>query len=119
VRRLERQYYARIFSAADEGGDTEWMRELSDDLKKPVFLMSRSLAFSRRLRYSALFSRLLRALRSSHRLQTQTMPNMIAIPTKSAPTGTPPIVSFRISMFLTSESGGLGIIVFQPRRLTS
>jgi uncharacterized membrane protein len=50
VRRLERQYYARIFSPADEGGDTEWMRELSDDLKKPVFLMSRSLAFSRRLR---------------------------------------------------------------------
>jgi uncharacterized membrane protein len=50
VRRLERQYYARIFSPADEGGDTEWMRELSDHLKKPVFLMSRSLAFSRRLR---------------------------------------------------------------------
>jgi uncharacterized membrane protein len=50
VRRLERQYYARIFSPADEGGETEWMRELSDDLKKPVFLMSRSLAFSRRLR---------------------------------------------------------------------
>jgi Predicted integral membrane protein (DUF2270) len=48
VRRLERQYYARIFSPADEGGDTEWMRELSDHLKKPVFLMSRSLAFSRR-----------------------------------------------------------------------
>ncbi len=50
VRRLERQYYARIFSPADEDGDTEWMRELSDHLKKPVFLMSRSLAFSRRLR---------------------------------------------------------------------
>jgi len=50
VRRLERQYYARIFSPADEGGHTEWMRELSDHLKKPVFLMSRSLAFSRRLR---------------------------------------------------------------------
>src|SRR5436190_11230762 len=50
VRRLERQYYARIFSPAEEGGDTEWMRELSDHLKKPVFLMSRSLAFSRRLR---------------------------------------------------------------------
>jgi uncharacterized membrane protein len=50
VRRLERQYYARIFSRADEGRDTEWMRELSDDLKKPVFLMSRGLAFSRRLR---------------------------------------------------------------------
>jgi uncharacterized membrane protein len=50
VRRLERQYYAQIFSRADEGGDAEWMRELSDDLKKPVFLMSRGLAFSRRLR---------------------------------------------------------------------
>jgi uncharacterized membrane protein len=50
VRRLERQYYARIFSRTEESGDIEWMRELSDDLKRPVFLMSRGLAFSRRLR---------------------------------------------------------------------
>jgi uncharacterized membrane protein len=50
VRRLERRYFARIFSRADESDDIEWMRELSDDLKKPVFLMSRGLAFSRRLR---------------------------------------------------------------------
>jgi uncharacterized membrane protein len=49
VRRLERQYYARVFSPADEP-DAGWMRDLSDDLKKPVFLMSRGLAFSRRLR---------------------------------------------------------------------
>src|SRR5205085_6402130 len=49
VRRLERQYFARVFSAGGET-DTGWMRTLSDDLKKPVFLMSRRLAFSRRLR---------------------------------------------------------------------
>jgi uncharacterized membrane protein len=49
VRRLERQYFAQVFSRAGEG-DNDWMRELSDDLKKPVFLMSRGLAFSRRLR---------------------------------------------------------------------
>ena len=49
VRRLERQYYARIFSAEGES-DPEWLRELSDNLKKPVFLMGRTLAFSRRLR---------------------------------------------------------------------
>ena len=50
VRRLERQYFARSFAPEDERGDVEWMRGLSADLKKPVFLMSRGLAFSRRLR---------------------------------------------------------------------
>jgi uncharacterized membrane protein len=49
VRLLERQYFARIFSPMGEAGDA-WMRGLSDDLKRPVFLMSRGLAFSRRLR---------------------------------------------------------------------
>ncbi|HEY2184220.1 MAG TPA: DUF2270 domain-containing protein [Xanthobacteraceae bacterium] len=49
VRLLERQYFARIFSAGGES-DPEWTRVLSDDLKKPVFLMSYGLAFSRRLR---------------------------------------------------------------------
>jgi uncharacterized membrane protein len=49
VRRLERQYFARIFSAEGES-DPGWLRELSGDLKKPVFLMGRTLAFSRRLR---------------------------------------------------------------------
>jgi uncharacterized membrane protein len=49
VRLLERQYFARVFSTGGET-DAEWMRGLSDDLKKPVFLMSRGLAFSRRLR---------------------------------------------------------------------
>src|SRR5437763_10973238 len=49
VRLLERQYFARVFSAGGES-DAKWMRSLSDDLRKPVFLMSRGLAFSRRLR---------------------------------------------------------------------
>ncbi len=49
VRRLERQYFARVFSGTGEG-ETEWLRALSDDLKKPVFLMQYGLAFSRRLR---------------------------------------------------------------------
>src|SRR4029450_9212534 len=51
-----------------------------------------------------LFARRFLALRSSHRLQSHTMPNMIAIPITSVPTCTPPIVSFRISMFLTSDA---------------
>jgi uncharacterized membrane protein len=49
VRLLERQYFARVFSTGGEI-DAEWMRGLSNDLKKPVFLMGRMLAFSRRLR---------------------------------------------------------------------
>jgi uncharacterized membrane protein len=49
VRLLERQYFARVFSAEGES-DIKWMRSLSDDLRKPVFLMSQGQAFSRRLR---------------------------------------------------------------------
>jgi uncharacterized membrane protein len=49
VRRLERQYFAQVFSGTGERDD-EWMRALSEDLKKPVFLMNYGLAFSRRLR---------------------------------------------------------------------
>jgi uncharacterized membrane protein len=48
VRLLERQYFARVFAA---GGESDaGMRALSDDLQRPVFLMSRGLAFSRRVR---------------------------------------------------------------------
>lgn len=49
VRLLERQYFAPIFSAGGTG-DGGWLRDLSEDLRRPVFLMSRGLAFSRRLR---------------------------------------------------------------------
>jgi uncharacterized membrane protein len=49
VRRLERQYFARVFSPEGEM-DPDWMRGLSDDLKRPMFLMGYRLAFSRRLR---------------------------------------------------------------------
>jgi uncharacterized membrane protein len=49
VRLLERQYFARVF-ALDGERDTDWIRTLSNDLQKPVFLMGHWLAFSRRLR---------------------------------------------------------------------
>src|SRR5436190_21134068 len=49
VRLLERRYFAHVFSAG-ETQDTEWIRGLSQDLQRPVFLMGRGLAFSRRLR---------------------------------------------------------------------
>jgi uncharacterized membrane protein len=48
VRLLERQYFAPMFARAGER-DTGWMRALSDDLQRPVFLMGYGLAFSRRL----------------------------------------------------------------------
>jgi uncharacterized membrane protein len=48
VRRLEREYFARVFSPGGEIAP-DWMHGLSDDLKKPVFLMGYALAFSRRL----------------------------------------------------------------------
>jgi uncharacterized membrane protein len=48
VRLLERQYFARVF-APDGERDTDWIRTLSNDLQKPVFLMGHWLAFSRRL----------------------------------------------------------------------
>jgi uncharacterized membrane protein len=49
VRLLERQYFANLFSPGSEV-DVSTLRRLSDDLKKPMFLMSRGTAFSRRLR---------------------------------------------------------------------
>jgi uncharacterized membrane protein len=49
VRLLERQYFAPIFSAAGEA-DAAWLHRLGDGLQRPVFLMSRGVAFSRRLR---------------------------------------------------------------------
>jgi uncharacterized membrane protein len=49
VRRLERQYYARVFSSTGEQ-DSDWVRGLSEDLRRPEFFISRGLAFSRRLR---------------------------------------------------------------------
>ena len=48
VRRLERQYFAPVFAGGES--DIEWRRALSEDLKKPLFLIGRGLAFSRRLR---------------------------------------------------------------------
>ena len=49
VRLLERQYFAPLFSPAGEA-NAEWMRGLGADLRRPVFLMSHGVAFSRRLR---------------------------------------------------------------------
>jgi uncharacterized membrane protein len=49
VRLLERQYFARLFASEGER-DAGWMRTLSNDLQRPVFLMGYGLAFSRRLR---------------------------------------------------------------------
>jgi uncharacterized membrane protein len=61
VRRLERQYFARVFSPGGEI-DAEWMRGLSEDLKKPVFLMGQGLAFSRRLRRNYIWMFLILAI---------------------------------------------------------
>ncbi|MFZ1882613.1 MAG: DUF2270 domain-containing protein [Rhodoplanes sp.] len=49
VRSLERNYYARVFSAAAEV-ESGWMRILSNDLKQPLFSLSFGQAISRRLR---------------------------------------------------------------------
>ena len=49
VRRLERNYYAEVFSPTREL-EKNWMRTLSDDLRNPLFLISRGQAISRRLR---------------------------------------------------------------------
>jgi uncharacterized membrane protein len=49
VRRLERHYYAQVFSPTAEA-EGDWMHFLSEDLRKPVFLISRGQAISRRLR---------------------------------------------------------------------
>jgi len=49
VRRMERNYYAQIFSPED-GTTDDWIRKLGDDLRWPLFLISQSQAISRRLR---------------------------------------------------------------------
>ena len=43
VRRLERNYYAEVFSPTREL-ENNWMRTLSDDLRNPLFLISRGQA---------------------------------------------------------------------------
>ena len=49
VRRLERNYFAQIF-APEAGTTTEWVQDLGDDLRRPVFLVGHREAMSRRLR---------------------------------------------------------------------
>jgi uncharacterized membrane protein len=49
VRKLERGYYAQIF-APDAAADPDWARGLAEDLRTPCFLISLSVAMSRRLR---------------------------------------------------------------------
>jgi uncharacterized membrane protein len=49
VRRLERNYYARVFSPAGEP-ESDWLRTMGDDLRRPLFLISVGHALSRRLR---------------------------------------------------------------------
>src|SRR5919202_499653 len=49
VRSLERNYYAQILApASDATGD--WARALGEDLRRPLFLIKRGQALSRRLR---------------------------------------------------------------------
>jgi uncharacterized membrane protein len=49
VRGLERHWYAQIFAREPEG-DTEWLRQLAEDLRRPVFHLTLQQALSRRLR---------------------------------------------------------------------
>jgi uncharacterized membrane protein len=49
VRRLERNYFASIFSPID-GIEEDWTRAMAADLRRPVFSISLSEAMSRRLR---------------------------------------------------------------------
>jgi uncharacterized membrane protein len=49
VRRMERNYYAQIFSPED-GTTDDWIHKLGDDLRRPLFLTSHSQAISRRMR---------------------------------------------------------------------
>lgn len=49
VRRIERNYFAQIFSP-EEGTTDDWVQKLGDDLRRPLFLTSTSQALSRRLR---------------------------------------------------------------------
>jgi uncharacterized membrane protein len=58
VRRMERNYYAQIFSPED-GTTDDWIHKLGDDLRRPLFLTSHSQAISRRMRrnyYAQIFS---------------------------------------------------------------
>jgi uncharacterized membrane protein len=49
VRRMERNYFAQIFSPED-GTTDDWIHKLGDDLRRPLFLTSPSQAISRRMR---------------------------------------------------------------------
>jgi len=49
VRRLERNYYAQFLAPLPQN-DGDWARVLGEDLRRPLFLISRAQAFSRRLR---------------------------------------------------------------------
>jgi uncharacterized membrane protein len=49
VRQLERNYYAVAFSPTKEF-ESNWTRTLSEDLRNPLFLISRGEAISRRMR---------------------------------------------------------------------
>ena len=49
VRRLERSYYAQILAPAEQV-DPGWARTIGEDLRRPVFLMTKAAAMSRRLR---------------------------------------------------------------------
>ena len=49
VRRLERNYFASVFSPT-RAADDEWMQSMADDLRRPAFLISITEAMSRRLR---------------------------------------------------------------------
>ncbi|GEO17379.1 DUF2270 domain-containing protein [Microvirga aerophila] len=49
VRRMERNYFAQIFSPED-GTTDDWIHTLGDDLRRPLFLTSHSQALSRRMR---------------------------------------------------------------------
>ena len=49
VRRLERHYFASVFSPKTATGDA-WMQAMAEDLRRPVFSISLADAMSRRLR---------------------------------------------------------------------
>ena len=49
VRRLERNYFASVFSPTS-ATEQEWMQAMAEDLRRPVFSISLSTAMSRRLR---------------------------------------------------------------------
>jgi len=49
VRRIERNYFAQIFSP-EEGTTDDWIHKLGADLRKPLFLIGLGQAISRRLR---------------------------------------------------------------------